>query len=119
MQNQGYTKLQIQQAYEYATQKTTTLLSRSVARIKHYTEKDDIYLKPKMFDRWRFYVKMRKLVRYLLRSMENKLTPVKSDLEVAFRRWKARHENSDKILNGLEKAQLIVRSCVNDESLSK
>lgn len=95
------------------------MLSRSVARIKHYTEKDDIYLKPKMFDRWRFYVKMRKLVRYLLRSIENKLTPVKSDLEVAFGRWKARHENSNQILNGLEKAQLIIRSCVNDESLRK
>jgi hypothetical protein len=46
---------------------------RAVARIKHNTLKDDKYLKPKMFDRWKMWVKIRKLVRYILQNTENKL----------------------------------------------
>ena len=32
-------------------------LARSISRMKHYTQQDDLYLKPKMFDRWKEYVK--------------------------------------------------------------
>jgi len=46
-------------------------LSRAVARMRHYTKDEDKYLKPKMFDRWREFVRIRKLVRYLLNKMEN------------------------------------------------
>ena len=41
-----------------------------------------------MFDRWKEYVKMRKLLRYILRNMENKLKPVTADMSIAFNRWK-------------------------------
>lgn len=56
-----------------------------------------------MFDRWRFYVKMRKLVRYLLRNIENKLKPIKADLSIAFNRWKY---NENSYLNGIDKKDL-------------
>ena len=48
------------------------MLARSVARMKHYTEDNDLYLKPKMFDRWKMFVKMRKLVRHWLQYIENR-----------------------------------------------
>ncbi len=41
-----------------------------------------------MFDRWRMFVKIRKLVRYIITNMENKLQPRKADLCYAFNRWK-------------------------------
>jgi len=41
-----------------------------------------------MFDRWRAFVKMRRLLRYILRNMENKLKPVNADMSIAFNRWK-------------------------------
>lgn len=63
----------------------------------------DLYLKPKMFDRWRMYIKIKKLVRYHLRIIENKLAPVRADLQIAFARWKAKNENSIRTLNGLER----------------
>ena len=72
-----------------------------------------------MFDRWRMYIKMRRLVRYLLRSMENKLAPVKSDLGLAFSRWKAKFANSNKILSGLDRTDLIARNCANEDNLRR
>jgi len=62
------------------------MMARVVARMKHVG--GDRYLKPKMFERWLQYVHMRKLLRYLLRNIENKLKPVKADLSIAFNRWK-------------------------------
>ena len=34
------------------------------------------------------FVKFRKLFRYLLRNLENRLQPTKSDISLAFTRWK-------------------------------
>jgi hypothetical protein len=68
-----------------------------------------------MFDRWIMYIKMRKLVRYHLRSMENKLLSVKSDLGIAFGRWKVRADDNNKVLNGLDRTHLISRCCKNDD----
>ena len=41
-----------------------------------------------MFDRWKQFVKMRKLIRYLLNNMENCLQASKADKHRAFQRWK-------------------------------
>jgi len=83
--------------------------------MKHYNETG--YLKPKMFDRWRQYIKMRQLVRYLLKSMENKLLPVKSDLAIAFGRWKVKIGDTNRALSGLDKPNLTNRCCDNDDIL--
>ena len=50
---------------------------------------------------------MRKLLRYLLRNLENKLKPVKADLSIAFNRWKYRMTTKNDELDGVEKADLI------------
>jgi len=34
------------------------------------------------------FIKIRKLVAYLIRNMENKLHPTKADLSIAFNRWR-------------------------------
>lgn len=41
-------------------------MMRVIARLKHYKQGDDLYLKPKMFDRWKMLVKLRKLLRHWL-----------------------------------------------------
>jgi hypothetical protein len=68
--------------------------------LRHHTKVDDAYLLPKMFDRWRMFVKIRRLVGYLLKNLENKLKPVRADLSVAFNRWR-KHQLS--ILSGIDK----------------
>ena len=51
--------------------------------------------------------------------MENKLAPVKSDLGIAFGRWKVKFDNSNKILSGLDRTELIVRNCANEDNLRR
>lgn len=46
------------------------------------------------------FVKIRRLVGYLLKNLENKLKPVRADLSVAFNRWR-KHQLS--ILSGIDK----------------
>jgi len=88
MEDQGYTKPEIEQVVEQAKGRVRELLARAVARMKHYTTDDDLYLKPKMFDRWRMYVKMRKLVRHWMNYISNRQSHHRADLAVAFDRWK-------------------------------
>jgi hypothetical protein len=53
MKVQGYTTFEIEEATDHAKDRANTLLSRSVARLEHCTDENGLYLKPKMFDRWR------------------------------------------------------------------
>ena len=46
--------------------------------MQHYNE--ERYVMPKMFDKWRQYVHMRKLFRYWLGFVEKRAKLVKSDL---------------------------------------
>jgi hypothetical protein len=57
-----------------------------VARIQHRGAQ--IGQKPYAFDRWRQWVKLRQLMKFLLKNVENRLHPVKADLSIAFNRWK-------------------------------
>lgn len=83
--------------------------------MRHFTKVGDAYLLPKMFDRWRMFVKIRKLVGYLLRNLDNKLRPVNADLSVAFNRWK-RHNSH--FQSGVDKGLLIAK-CSNLERQSE
>ena len=87
------------------------MLARSIARMRHYTKQGDLYLKPKMFDRWRMYVKIRKLVRHVLANMEAKLHPTKADLSIAFNRWKYSKQH---LLAGIDRKNLAAK-CANDD----
>ncbi len=57
--------------------------------MQHYNE--DLYVKPKLFDRWKEFVHMRKLYRYWLSFVEKRAQLVRSDLHFAFDKWKRFH----------------------------
>jgi len=71
MESEGFTSHQIEDVAHNADRKGLELLARSVARWKHCNGTDD-YLKPKMFDRWRKWIKMRKIVRHWLDFLTNR-----------------------------------------------
>lgn len=78
-----------------------------------------------MFDRWKTYVKMRKLLRYILRNMENKLKPVNADLSIAFNRWKFAQgamfqlqAKKEQNLNGVDRANLVARCAENTHRIT-
>lgn len=79
--------------YHSANRKGLELLRRSVARWKHWNGTED-YLKPKMFDRWRRWVKFRKIVRHWLAFLTNRQQLGKADLSYCFNKWK--HYFADK-----------------------
>ena len=77
-----------------------------------------MYLKPKMFDRWRFFVKMRKLTKHWLNYIENRLTPVKADMARAFDIWKYNLGRKNKTLHqGLDIDYLRRRAVAADKEL--
>ena len=93
MADEGFTNYQVQDVTDNAEKKANELLARSVARWKHWNGTDD-YLKPKMFDRWRQYIQMRKIVRHWLDFLTNRQQHEKADLSYCFNKWK--HHFSDK-----------------------
>lgn len=56
LRDEGYTPLEIQRVTVWASGRGRELIAKSIARMRHYTKTDDLYLKPKMFDRWRMFV---------------------------------------------------------------
>ena len=74
---------------------------------------------PKMFDKWRQYVHMRKLFRYWLGFVEKREQLVKSDLHQAFDRWKRSHSVKHKKLTVNNKSYLNKRAIKNSKVLDK
>ncbi len=62
---------------------------------------------------------MRKLLRYILRNIENKLQPVKADLSVAFNRWKFRIVQKNENLDGIDRGLLIKDLAIKNGRLEK
>jgi len=83
--------------------------------MQHYNE--DLYVKPKAFDRWRQYVNMRKLFRYWLEYINNRSEYIKSDMAVAFDRWKHYHVKSRTTLERRDKNYLEQRVVKNGKKL--
>lgn len=86
MRKEGYTEDEVWYATDSSRKRANYLLSKSIGRMKHYNEEK--YVIPKMFDRWRFYVKMRKLAKHWMEYIGNRQNAVQADLAVAFDRWK-------------------------------
>ena len=57
--------------------------------MQHYNE--ELYTKPKFFDKWRAYVHARKLFKYHLNFIAKKSELVKADLHWAFDKWNNHH----------------------------
>lgn len=76
-----------------------------------------------MFDRWRQFVKLRKLVGWILRNMENRLQPRKADLSYHFNKWKYHAGESKKDLGGthriVKKVMMVNNQQKIDELLQK
>lgn len=75
MEDEAFTKDQIENIAEKASKKGLELLAKSVARWKHYepaNPESDLYLIPKMFDRWRHFVAVRKIVKHWLNYIGNR-----------------------------------------------
>lgn len=64
MDQQGYTSKEIEVISDKCKDRSKELIARAVARMKAYHTEDDAYLLPKMFDRWRTFIKIRKLVKH-------------------------------------------------------
>lgn len=113
MSHQGYRKFEIDDVVAITKDKAKEGLARSIARWKAYKGANSAYLKPKMFDRWVAFVKFRKLMRYILNNLQNKLQPVKADLSISFNRWKYMTGKSHAALNGLDKSALVSKCADN------
>jgi len=84
-------------------------MARAIARMKHCNGDD--YLKPKMFDRWRAWVKMRKIVKHWLGYLSNRQQHRKADLSFCFLKWKHFFADKQNHLQRRTRAQLKNRAC--------
>lgn len=86
-------------------------MRKSLARMQHYNRA--AHLKPIAFDRWKLFVKVRKLFKYILRNTENKLTPVKADLSIAFNKWRNHYDINISKLNRKDRIALVAKCAYN------
>ena len=87
MKDEAFTGVQVEDITHSSQDKGLELISRAIGRWKHWNGTDD-YLKPKMFDRWKQFVKMRRIVKHWLNFIENRQQHQKSDLSHSFFKWK-------------------------------
>ena len=92
MTEEGFTPTEVQNVSDKANAKGLELLARSIGRWKCWDGSDN-YLKPKMFDRWRQWMAMRKVVKHWLDFLTNRQEHQKADLSYCFLKWK--HHFSD------------------------
>mmetsp|Transcript_23761 Transcript_23761/g.29564 ORF Transcript_23761/g.29564 Transcript_23761/m.29564 type:complete len:133 (+) Transcript_23761:4587-4985(+) len=109
MADEGFTSYQIEDVAHNANRKGLELIARSVARWKHMNGTHD-YLKPKMFDRWRAFIKMRKIVRHWLEFITNRQEHKKADLSYCFLKWKHFFADKQNCLQRKTRAQLKTRA---------
>jgi len=62
---------------------------------------------PYIMDRWKGFVRIRKLISYQLRYCENQCSNVRADLQRAFLKWKNDHEKLTSALGRLPRETLV------------
>lgn len=87
MRNEHYTESEIKLKCRDWFGKNEMLMNKYIARMKMRTEGKKLI--PKVWNRWRQYVGMRKLIKYQFKQMENYGDNVKADLQRAFKKWKS------------------------------
>ena len=118
MTSEGFTPNQINEITERASEKGLELINKSIGRWKNWNGSDD-YLKPKMFDRWRRYVQMRKIVKYWLDFITNRQQHQKSDMSHCFNKWKFFYSDKQNHLQKRTHAQLMNRGVLAAKRLDK
>ena len=65
-------KHEIADIEDEAAKKSLALIAKAIGRWRHYTYDGDKYLIPKMFERWRQWIALRKIVKHWLDFIGNK-----------------------------------------------
>ena len=112
MKKEGFTDRQIDEIANKGQDKGDSILKKAIGRWKVHSKDQDGYLQTKMFDRWRQYVHMRKIVKYWLNFIENRQQVVKSDLSHAFNKWKHTFSDKHRELQKLSYAELKRRAAM-------
>ena len=87
MADEGFRNYEVDELTQGAIAKQREHLARSIGRWR-CCDGTDNYLKPKMFDRWRRFVAMRRIVKHWLAFLTNRQAHVKADLSYCFNKWK-------------------------------
>lgn len=73
------------------------LMAGAVARLQHHADGDpEKYV---CFDRWKLFVKIRKIAKHWMMYIANRQQPVRADLTYAFDKWKYSHSRSENVLS--------------------
>ena len=72
MTEEGFGKHEIADIEDEAAKKSLALIAKAIGRWRHYTYDGDKYLIPKMFERWRQWIALRKIVKHWLDFIGNK-----------------------------------------------
>ena len=97
MSEQGYEEEQIEAEANDANQIANSHMARTLARMKLQSEYDDGYLIPECFKRWRQFVGLRKLMKWHVNNVENRLHDERADMSRAFNTWK--QQSADKLIS--------------------
>lgn len=87
MLQEHYTPKEIDDICKKVSTKNDHLMEKYIKRIRLTQDKDKKLL-PAVWNRWRGFVGIRKLIRYQFKFMENNTNNVKADLQRAFKKWK-------------------------------
>lgn len=105
MRQEHHTEDEIARMMQEVDWKTNGLMKKYIIRWRaRYTEKKWL---PSIIDRWKQFVKIRKMIRHQFRFCENQVHNVKSDLQRAFKKWKAGPETLGHELSKLPAETLI------------
>lgn len=87
MRSEHFTEDEIENQFNDVCTKNDHLMKKYLLRMKHFSD-DDNKLLPIVWNRWREYVGIRKLIKYQFRMMANQTHNVKADLQRAFKKWR-------------------------------
>lgn len=87
MLQEGYTPREAEETIRRVGQENQELLDKYAKRMLIFQDKDRRIL-PIVWNRWKYYVGMRKLIKYHLKQCNNATDNVKADLKKAFERWR-------------------------------
>lgn len=87
MREEHYTESEIKIKCKDWFGKNEYLMNKYLARMRMRQDPNKKVV-PKVWNRWKQYVGMRKLVKYQCNQMENYTHNVKCDLQRAFKKWK-------------------------------
>ena len=87
MREEGFTEKEIQLKCKDWFGKNEYLMKKYMARMRMRLDPKKKVL-PALWNRWRHYVGMRKLLKYQIKQMDNNCSNVKADLQRAFNCWK-------------------------------